>query len=233
MEFRQRAWLGHGPRFTFEYGRSGSVKRPFLRAFTIVEVIVAASLFSLMLTVIYSLYALGARYLRMAESQSRLQQQAAIGMRKLSRELTLSIDDSLALQTGSTPSYVWFLSAEDALPGMRLCNYSAATGKLEYQKWVCFFHDVTNREIVRTEMKLTTSVTSPFLVAPTPVPLLANFMAVTGAARSTIARDVESFLVKPGGAGLFLVTITTAVPGINGQLNKNRLSTEIKVLNQQ
>ena len=196
-----------------------------LRGYTLTETCVACACFLLMLSGLYVVYVLGVRYLRMAETQSRLQQQASIAMQKLTLELSLGIDDPGAVAVGATPGYVAFLSSV-ATDG--LTSYSPS-GKLQWQNWICYFK--SGAQLSRTEIPVSSGpLVRPF-ASLTP-PNLGVFQAVLGNYRRTMSDCLDSFSVTKSAAGVYHITLATSLPGVDGnRLCKTQLATDVFLIN--
>lgn len=195
------------------------------RGYTLIEICVASACFLLMLSGLYVVYVLGLRYLRMAETQSRLQQQAALAMQKLTLELSLGVDDTGGVTTGSSPGYVTFLSSvgTDGTIGYD------PSGKLQWKNWVCYFQ--TDSQLSRTEIPVSGGpIVRPFSTL-TP-PNLGVFQAVIGDYRKSLSDCLDTFTVSHTAAGVCHITLITSLPGLDGSKPcKTQLATDVFLIN--
>ena len=204
------------------------MKKP---SFTLVQILVVIICFFIVLGALYAVYSVGMHYLRMAQVQSRLQQQASVAMQKVSRELSTSLDDAHITKASATPPFVWFLSTESLTGTSPILsfNYDSA-GRLEWRKWVCFFLDSSTQQLIRSELPLAGAPQKqPF--GTIPAPTLAGFQSAGGATRRMIAEDIDTFSVSRTGPGVFHISIVTALAGVDGKLSKTQLDSEVFILN--
>jgi hypothetical protein len=117
----------------------------------------------LLLTGVYSVVEGGARYYRLAQAHQTVNQQAVIGMERVTRELSTASQSTTLPASASPQDHVLFLSAEPAATATGGFTFDGPS--LEWKKWVCFYVNGSD-QLVRAEDELTLVVTSPS-AAPT------------------------------------------------------------------
>ena len=196
------------------------------RTFSVVEKGLIVIGFLVILGGLYSIYVMGSRYLRMAQTQSQLQQQAALAVHRVVQELSLSVDEPQAVRVGKDPACLWFLSARAEPRAGKGDPPFDTDGQLQWQEWVGFFLD--SRQFTRAQTPLEGApLKRPFgLVAQ---PSLDDFRR--DPEREVVADAVETFMVAHTAAGLYSLRVITALPIDGRQTCRMQLDTEVYLLN--
>jgi hypothetical protein len=199
---------------------------------TQIELLVVIFCFLLMTSGLLLIYQLSLRYTQMAQTQSTLQQQAAIALLKFSREFSLSYDDPLTVRLNTALPSVTFISSEGYLGGVPF-SYDTQ-GNLQWQKWVCYYVNSATQQLERGEIAANPGP----IVYPFPpglvMPGLGMFQALTGPPTGVVARNIESLSVARTGQAAYTVCVVTSLPGVDGRNPcKTEFDSEVVVLNNQ
>ena len=195
---------------------------------SLIEILTAMAVLSLLLSSIYLLLIYGLRARRQGEVYQTVHFQAELALEKVIDELRETNISSVVV--GASPSHVIFLSLEDLLerPNRSRITYNGA-GEPEWKKWVCFYRDETTNKLMRAELEVTPS--SPATLPPMPVNQpLADFQA--SPTSRPVASNIEFFEVQPGSTLETLRVTVTARDMVNSDnATENNLSSEVHVRN--
>lgn len=193
---------------------------------TILEALVAMTVLSLLMTSIYLLLIYGLHSRRQSEVYQTVHHQAEIAMQKLSVELTDSTIPTVSY--GATPPHIIFLSLQKTLDQPDRSVYTfAPSGSAQWHKWVCFYLDESEHNLIRSEIDLGGPITLP----PTPSPPVLSDFQTSPSAR-TVARNIVSLEFVPG-AGLQTLSLSlTAEAMVNSdKATSITLNSEVRVRN--
>ena len=178
------------------------------RGFSLAELSVYSLLLSLLLGALYLLMASGMRYFRLGEAYQTVQQETVVGLRKLGDELANASTNSVSYSNAPFP-HVYFLSADRPQNVAGQPTYDSA-GDLEWRKWVCYYHDVAGRRLMRVEEALGTPQVVPVgAAAPAAPGGAAYFQGLPGATSLGSHVTGLSFTAEPGSAVLIRLTSQT------------------------
>ncbi len=176
---------------------------------------------------LYLLLIAGLRYFRTGEVHQRVLQEAAVAIRKITREVSNTGPDYL--DPSGLPAAFIFRSADPMAGAGSAGNWTYTGPTLQWQKWVCYSRDATTSMLNRTELaaswNVTLPVTLPGLAAMTSVP--------AGNARTALARGVTNLQF---GLDLdrLLVNVTTEdqTGSRTGQVTSCFLQSKVRMENQ-
>lgn len=189
------------------------------RGFTVIEMLVVSGLMLVLLGALYLVFALGLRYSRQAHVYSHLQQQSALALQHLTRELSNALPDQFESSPGvltGTPAsytaipYAWFPSTGLPAPSNVIAAYDQVSGSLQLQKWVCFYLDAGNAELVRSEQTFTGGPVCQPLGTLSPTPSLALFQGCGGLQRKVLARSITRLDIELGDGNNCHIELTAA-----------------------
>lgn len=122
--------------------------------FSLIELAVASGLLMFLMGGLYLVMVGGTRHYQQGVVYQTVQQQAAIGMRKMVNELENTRAQSVYALDTPAP-HVIFPSADQPHPAAAgQWSNDPGTNRLVWQKWVCYYHDSVAEELVRTELLL-------------------------------------------------------------------------------
>ena len=139
-----------------------------------------------MLSALYLVFVVGLRYMRRSQVYGHLQQQSSQALQKISRDVANSMSDQMISDNG-TPPYLWFATSELAAPSAEVAHYDSTTGLLQYQKWLCYYLDVSQSQLIRCELPFSGGPQTAPLISVLPNPTLPLFQA---APRQIVARTI-------------------------------------------
>lgn len=180
------------------------------RGVTLVETLIHSSLMLLLLGGIVAVLILGTRHFRMVEAVAEVQREMAAAVGSLRQELAET--RSASILAGAGPTGVIFLSPRTD-SGVWAHN---STGKLLWQRWVCFYVETRNGvpTLLRKEKKLSAATATP----PTNTWRTSDFSGDTSRAR-VVARHVKGLQVT----GSQPVTVEVEVELTSGVGRKERM----------
>jgi prepilin-type N-terminal cleavage/methylation domain-containing protein len=191
-----------------------------LKAFTLIEAVIAMAVVSLLLGAIYLSLIYGSRSLQQTLAYSDVQRQAQMAMRRLKDDL----GGSSFAKVAPGLNEVRLISPHGTATESDADQYRyTGVGQLLFRTWVGYYKTPTG-ELRRAEINL-----SPDIVLPDPVaiPLLADFQAVSGPLVRTVGRHLDSFSVAPNAA---VQTLTISL-SVRREVNSSR-STELSLTSQ-
>ncbi|MEW6279998.1 MAG: hypothetical protein AB1758_15320 [Candidatus Eremiobacterota bacterium] len=180
---------------------------------SIIELLVYAAVFLLMLGMVYASLLLALNYYHGTRNFSALQQNVLVAAGELSEELARAPSDRVSTQTDA----IVFLSPTRPQGGVAYDG----TGHLYWQKWVCYYRDPQN-QLRRKELPIT-----PVVDPPSPVPAAATLIGDANLPSRLVAPEITAFTfgappgqfvtitasnTERGGAGITVTTGTTFRP---------------------
>ncbi len=195
------------------------------RGTTLVELLVYIVLMSMMLTAVYAVFVASMRYFRVAQAATELQNDAQQCTLHMVADLADSTSSTVV--TGTGPIGIVFLS-----PRNNIGNFVYdSSGNLYWQKWVGYYFDSTNQQLIRKEVTLTTAVTT----VPTNPYTTATFAALTGSnvRTRTIATDMTALSVGGTTSVTISATFERSVFSNAAGTNDNRvqITDQVKLRN--
>jgi len=200
---------------------------------SLTETVIASTLLITLLILTYTIVSRGMHYARETEANASAQSQSHVAMRQMVRELTNSVKE----HSDPGVTYITFLSAEPLTGTGTGPTFDPASGRLMWQKWVCFWHDATNKQLMRGELALTPA-RSDLSSVPTPIVAgTAPFIALPESAKRVLARGVEKFEASNAGNRSFKLELqvraraavaTSTEEAKNNQVN---LTSRVTVVN--
>lgn len=185
---------------------------------------ICALLLAILMTSLYFVLVGGLRHHRLTGAQQEAQQEAMVGMRRISAELTNTHQG--AFTHGIKPvGYVIFISADEPLP-VSPGNWTYENGtQLLYKKWVCFFHDPVKSELRRSEIGLKLPSASPSTL---PIPTIDQMMVLRS---ERFISGATSFLVSDIMSGVLGVELVVERQTGTQKSSGNLQTTSIRVRN--
>lgn len=163
------------------------------RAFTLIEVSIYSAVLLLLMGGVYSVVVGGFRYLRLAQAQETVNQQALVGMRRMTTLLEGGSQSNLVIGGAVDDQHIIFLSLSGPEPADP--DVLTFTGVLpNWQKWVCFYKNAQD-QLVRAELPVGT---------PGPDPL--------AHAAPTFAGDILPLDAQPIAQNVFRLNFNYATP---------------------
>ena len=159
---------------------------------TLVELMIASSLFALVAATMAVLIKSGYRYMREADERAELQRTSLFVLSGLSREITESSPDCVRFGASSGPQGLVFASPRGANDAV---DYTG--NHLQWKKWVCVYWDESNRRLLRQEEYFANPTT--FKPDPSPQGLdksVASFAGSPSQQGRILAREVSDFRVE-------------------------------------
>lgn len=188
---------------------------------TLLEVITVSGLLLVFLGGLYLVMIAGKRHAAQVQVLNDLQHQARLGINKMVRELENTKVE--CVNTQSSPGAVLFPSPDapkPAVPGRWTVSPGMA---LEWKKWVCFFHDLPDRSIRRTERALAIATANP----PRPgMPLYPTFPTMRSQPKAEVlAREIVTldFMVDTSLGGGDTVRLKIAAERPTGTNKSTRI----------
>ena len=168
-----------------------SVRALGQRGFSILEVTVASGLLLVLTGGLYLVTIGGMRYFRHGEIYQTVQYESSLALTKMSREIENSRAECIFEEELPAP-HIIFPSADLPQPA-DAGVWSNPTGRLQWEKWVCFYYDAPSRRILRTELQV-----PPLPATDPPEPGEADYpdfatMSDPALNRSVIARHISDF----------------------------------------
>ena len=199
------------------------MNRTVFRGFSLVEMLVAMTIFGIATAWAVSLFASAENYYWAGATQSDVQTESLSGQFQLLKDLQES--NIVGIRINSSQEAVLMVSARDSNGVFQYYRglYSAYLGKPDWQKWVCYYLMPAPRSnlkiLVRKEGVPTGLPDLPVTGAPPAVPIIpagtgweAAFRTNTSLPMRTVALDVESVDIEfngcSGGAPLFVQLVT-------------------------
>jgi hypothetical protein len=161
------------------------------RGVSIVEVLVVSVLLFGLLTLLAMFLVRGKKLAVKTETVGRVQHQASVLARKLSRDLYRGTWEGSQWEDGA----LIFLSSKPVNPIEPPVDFEPGTGKTMWKKWIAYYLDRNTNEVLRYESPLAAPTADP-ITAPLAW-LLADLPPVTPG--RPMARGISSFV--PAGAG--------------------------------
>lgn len=162
------------------------------KGLTLVELMIATSLFALVAATMAVLIKSGFRYMREADERAELQRTSLFVLSGLSREITESSPDCVRFGESSGAQGLVFASPRGANDAVDYTN-----NHLQWKKWVCVFWDESNRRLLRKEEFFANPTT--FKPDPSPQGLNKSVESFAGSLSQTgriLAREVSDFQVE-------------------------------------
>lgn len=190
-------------------------------AFTVLEVLVATAVMSLLLGAIHFALIYGFRNLQQTIAYSDVQQQGNLAMRNLKDDLGQTNISKLLYATDEARllSPLGRRDESDA----QVYKYTGA-GLLQFRTWVGYYR-TSSGELRRAEIDANPDLTLP---TPTSAPAATAFLAVTGPLVKTVARHLVQFEVEPD-SGIQTIRISIQVRKAVNSTRSTRLSLTTQV----
>lgn len=172
------------------------MKQSVRRAFTLVEVLVSASILGVFLTVVYGVLTIFLSYSRVSAAQADLQGNAEM----LVGNVMADIADSAAGSAVTGANGVVFLSPRDSSGKLQ----RDVSGNLLYQRWICYKLVPSTKILSRSYVAIspvTTVPANPYTPATFPV----------SAVSSVVARNVASISFSGTAPVTVTATLSTSV----------------------
>jgi Prokaryotic N-terminal methylation motif len=203
--------------------RPGSrIRNP--RAFTLLEVTVYSALLLVLMGGVYAVVIGGFKYLRLAQAHETVNQQAAIGMKRITMELANASQSGYVVGGPAADQHIMFLSMSGPLPADP-DDRTFQGAQVEWKKWVCFYRN-GNGQLVRAERPLAGPATDPSVPAPP------NFAAdILPLPANPIAQNVDKLDFAPAGAAIIRVILETRVDTSSDHLTNLRLESSVRLIN--
>ncbi|MGE0494785.1 MAG: hypothetical protein AB7S38_36580 [Vulcanimicrobiota bacterium] len=166
------------------------------RAFSLLELVVYASLLLLLLGGVTMVVVGGVRYLQTGSAYQTAQNESLIAMRKLVEDLGRSTAQFRRPASPLSDSdHIIFLSPEPPAGGS---DWTYNNDELQYHFWICYYWDMGQRELVRARLPVGgTPITRSTIPVPT-APPLANFRPPANNDVRVIARGITDFAINDG-----------------------------------
>jgi hypothetical protein len=192
------------------------------RALSAVERLVVSVFFVAILIGLYAVYVMGSRYLRMTQLQSQIQLQASLALQKVAGDLSQTIDDPRALHCDP----LCILSAEQEATSPERFLYDES-GHLQWSRWIGYKLEADSHQLLRAEVVLEAPQRRPFenLLQPTQDTFL------LAPRRVVVADCLDRLEVTRAALGLYTVKVAATLPGVDGEVCKTQLDTEVYLIN--
>jgi hypothetical protein len=163
--------------------------KSYRRGFSLIELTIYSSLLLFLMGSVYFVLVTGLHYFRLGDVFKETQGQAILAMRKMRNEIANTTPAAISLVEATPEDNMVFLSPDELYPNQTDFWTYNGFQELEWKKWVCFYHDSTNQELIRAEL---TEPTAPASIPQqlTPLPL-GGFTIATGEGRRVLAREVS------------------------------------------
>lgn len=172
--------------------------------FTLLEVIIYGLILSILMTAMYLLLRTTFNFMRVTNATASLQASAQKAAVKITNELAQAHRGAGNIVVGTNPNGVVFLSPTSS--NARI-NYDAS-GNIMWQRWVCFYYDAAEGDIMRGEIPITPTATPPMCPYQP-----SNF---TGFATNMLVEDnATNFTVTLSGSA----TVVTVTAGFQETVN--------------